>query len=91
MGPRAELVVVREEGEQQVVRPLGSARRGGGRCVRRGGGGGRPTRMHAGVSDAPQRGRGSGGGGDNSVVRGAQGDGWLARRARYRGGGGITV
>ena len=27
------------------------------------------------------------GGGDNSVVWGAEGDGWLARRARYRGGG----
>ena len=36
-------------------------------------------------------GRGTGGGGHNSVVRGAEGDGWLARRARYRGGGGITV
>ena len=33
-------------------------------------------------------GRGTGGGwGHNSVVRGAEGDGWLARRARYRGGG----
>ena len=34
-------------------------------------------------------GRGTGGGwGHNSVVRGAEGDGWLARRARYGGGGG---
>ena len=33
-------------------------------------------------------GRGTGGGGHNNVVRGAEGDGWLARRARYSGGGG---
>ena len=32
------------------------------------------------------KGRGTGGG-HNSVARGAKGDGWLARRARYRGGG----
>ena len=37
---------------------------------------------------ACRKGRGTGGGGGhNSVVRGAEGDGWLARRARYRGGG----
>ena len=36
-------------------------------------------------------GRGTGGGGYNSVVRGAEGDGWLAKRARYRGGGHNSV
>ena len=40
---------------------------------------------------ACQKGAVQGGGGHNSVVRGAEGDGWLAGRARYRGGGGITV
>ena len=37
------------------------------------------------------RGTGGGGGWHNSVVRGAEGDGWLARRARYRGGGHNSV